>query len=75
MIKINENFKIIATNPAQVMADVQTFLGVDNYLSEDKFVINDETGYYCFKKSREADIVCLPEEKVQTMSGIKKSHD
>ena len=54
------------------MADVQTFLGVDNYLSEDKFVINDETGYYCFKKSREADIVCLPEEKVQTMSGSKK---
>ena len=75
MIKINENFKIIATNPAQVMADVQTFLGVDNYLSEDKFVINDETGYYCFKKSREADIVCLPEEKVQTMSGSKKNHD
>ena len=57
------------------MADVQAFLGVDNYLSEDKFVINDETGYYCFKKSREADIVCLPEEKVQTMSGSKKNHD
>lgn len=54
------------------MADVQTFLGVDNYLSEDKFVINDETGYYCFKKSREADIVCLPEEKVQTMSAKKE---
>ena len=57
------------------MGDVQTFLGVDNYLSEDKFVINDDTGYYCFKKSREADIVCLPEEKVKKISEKKNHHD
>ena len=55
---------ILASDPASVMEDVQNFLGVENYLSREKFVIDPDTGFYCFKKSADVPPICLPEEKV-----------
>ena len=46
------------------MQDVQKFLGVDIFLSEDKFVQDPDTGFFCFQKAPNADPVCLPEDKV-----------
>ena len=40
---------ISATAPAKVMGEIQQFVGVKDYFTEDNFVFNEEQQMFCFK--------------------------
>ena len=48
------------------MLEVEEFIGVQKWYSEDNFVINPETGYYCIKtKAQDSELHCLTGSKVE----------
>jgi hypothetical protein len=49
------------------MEQIQAFLGVEDYLSKEKFVVDPKTGFYCFEKGPGIEPVCLPEDKVNLL--------
>ena len=47
------------------MLEVEDFIGVQKWYSQDNFVINPDTGYYCIKaKEEDAALQCLASSKV-----------
>ena len=56
---VTQNFIIVA-NPAKVMINVENFVGVEKWYTEDNFVVNPETGFYCIKQQqKDAELHCL----------------
>ena len=56
---------VLVSNPGKVMLEVEDFIGVQKWYSQDNFVINPDTGYYCIKaKEEDAALQCLASSKV-----------
>ena len=56
----NVTQNILVANPANVMMDVENFVGVEKWYTEDNFVVNPETGFYCIKQQqKDAELHCL----------------
>ena len=48
------------------MLGVEEFIGVEKWYSEENFVVNPETGYYCIKmKAKDSELHCLAGSKVR----------
>ena len=48
------------------MLEVEDFIGVQKWYTQDNFVINPDTGYYCIKaKAEDAALQCLASSKVK----------
>ena len=42
------------------MMDVENFIEVEKWYTEDNFVVNPETGFYCIKQQqKDAELHCL----------------
>ena len=57
----NEEFK---HNPVEVLTKVEQFLGLEHYISADKFVFNNEKGFYCIRTNLTATgMVCYSDHR------------
>ena len=60
------------SNPGKVMLEVEDFIGVQKWYSQDNFVINPDTGYYCIKaKAEDAALQCLASSKVWSLMKLE----
>ena len=58
------------------MLEVEEFIGVEKWYSEENFVINPETGYYCIKtKVKDSELHCLAGTKVSFFVKITKIYE
>ena len=69
-IHIVDGDKLIS-NPVQELEKIENFLNITNYLTRDKFHLDEDKGFYCFRLGGSGNETCLNRGRVKPDSDIE----